>query len=191
MTALRDAGRDRFAVELDGEHWRILSAEVITRAGLTSGLEVDRPRLRLLRRELRRSEAMARAVASLRHRPLSAKALEERLARAGVAAPERHDVLERLERAGYLGDERLARARAELLVGRSAGNAFIQQDLITQGFASKLVDLVVDDLPPEEGRAARVVARRGENLKCARYLAQRGFDENAIAAALPAFATDS
>ena len=46
---------------LDGESWRTLPAEVVLRAGLDVGVELDRERARRVRRELRRHEAMAHA----------------------------------------------------------------------------------------------------------------------------------
>src|SRR4051794_19625280 len=66
VTALRPARPGRVLVELDGEAWRTVSLEVAARSGLELGLELDRTRLRTLRRELRRAEALdagARALA--------------------------------------------------------------------------------------------------------------------------------
>jgi hypothetical protein len=61
VTALRER-RGHVAVELDGQAWRTVPLEVVVRAGLAVELELDRPRLRLLRRELRRAEALAAAL---------------------------------------------------------------------------------------------------------------------------------
>ena len=63
VSSLRARPRERVEVELDGEPWRTLPAEVVLRAGLDLGIELDRPRARRVRRELRRHEAMARAAA--------------------------------------------------------------------------------------------------------------------------------
>ena len=64
VTALR-ARRGRVEVEVDGSPWRTLPLEVVGRSGLLVGLELDRPRLRLVRRELRRAEALAAAGVSV------------------------------------------------------------------------------------------------------------------------------
>jgi hypothetical protein len=102
VTALREDRRGRVAVELDGRPWRVLPAGVVVRAGVVEGRALDRPALRLLRRELRRDEA--------------------------------------------------------LLAG----------------------------LEPEPERATRLIERRGAGPRTARYLAARGFGEEAVEAALGA-----
>ena len=58
VTALRDDRRGRVAVELDGAPWRVLPLEAVVRAGIAEGRLLDRNALRLLRRELRRAEAL-------------------------------------------------------------------------------------------------------------------------------------
>ena len=85
VTRLRDARSGRVAVELDGAPWRTLPVDVVARAGLTEGLALDRPALRLLRQELRRAEALTVAGRALRRQDLSARGIAERLARASVA----------------------------------------------------------------------------------------------------------
>ena len=61
VTALRAPRPGAVDVELDGARWRTLPLEVVVRTGLQVGEELDRPRLRLLRRELRRHEAITAA----------------------------------------------------------------------------------------------------------------------------------
>ena len=85
VSSLRARPRARIEVELEGEAWRTLPAEVVLVAGLDLGVELDRERARRLRRELRRHEAMSRAARSLAHRDLSEQELSDRLARANVA----------------------------------------------------------------------------------------------------------
>ena len=189
MTGLRER-RGRVLVELDGGPWRILPAEVVARSGLRVGLELDRARLRLLRRELRRFEALELAARMLRRRDLSERALAERL-RGRVAAPECDEALTRLKRAGVVDDERLAEHRAAVLVGRGYGDAAIRYDLSRRGLDAEHVERAVATLEPEATRAAAIVAARGNGAKTARYLSARGFGEEAVEAALLAgFATD-
>ena len=60
------------------------------------------------------------AVRALRHRDLSAAAVEARLERAGVGEPEREAALETLRRVGYVDDARFAERRArQLEIGRA------------------------------------------------------------------------
>jgi SOS response regulatory protein OraA/RecX len=186
MTALRREGSGRVRVELDGAFWRTLPLEVVVRARLEVGRELDRARARTLRRELRRHEALETAAGALRRRPLSARGLEERLARREVAPAERARALETLTQAGLVDDERVAAARAEALAGRGLGDAAIRFALEREGFEPAAVDAALERLEPERERAARVVADRGAGVRTARLLARRGFSEEAVEAAAAA-----
>ena len=183
VTALRDDRRGRVAVELDNAPWRTLPVDVVVRAGLSEGLALDRPALRLLRRELRRAEALAIATRALRARDLSEERLAQRLARAAVAPATAAESLQLLERAGIIDDARFARRRAEALVERGYGDAAIEHDLERQGLAGEAVMAALEELPDELERARRLVERRGRGPKTARYLASKGFGEEAIEAA--------
>ena len=61
VTALRRDRHGHVAVELDGAYWRTLPLDAVLRAGLAVGTELDRPRARTVRRELRRAAALAAA----------------------------------------------------------------------------------------------------------------------------------
>lgn len=191
VTALRDDGRGRIAVELDGAPWRVLPLDVVVRAGIAAGRSLDRPALRLLRRELRRAEALELAGRALRNRDLSERGLEQRLQRAAVAPAIRSESLEVLSRAGVLDDARFAQGRAEALSARGYGDAAIRHDLERQAVDSDVTDAALAGLEPEVERARRVVDRRGGGPRTARYLAAKGFGEEALETALGAdFAND-
>jgi SOS response regulatory protein OraA/RecX len=184
VTRLRASGPGRVAVEVDGEDWRTFPEEVVVRAGLSSGVELERPVLRRLRREFRRHRALQTATRALRARPLSERRLEERLRRSHFVAHERAEVIAILRRAGVLEDERFALARAELLAQRDGGDALIRHDLRSQGVDEEAVERALAILEPEASRAVRAAASRGGGVAAARYLARRGFGEDAIEAAL-------
>lgn len=120
------------------------------------------------------------AIRALRHRDRSAAELEARLARRGVEEGERAEVLETLARLGYLDDARVACTRAEQLAARGSGDALIRHDLEGRGIDAELVEAAVAALEPESARAARIVEQRGPGVKTARYLASRGFGEDAL-----------
>lgn len=181
VTALRAARRGRVAVELDGSPWRVLPVDVVVRAGLAEGRLLDRPALRLVRRELRRAEALQVAERALRHRDLSRQRLTERLERA-VPPAAAAESLTALERAGLVDDARVARVRAESLAARGYGDEAIRHRLRAEG----LPDEAVDELEPEARRARPLIERRGPGPRTARYLAARGFGEDAVEAALGA-----
>jgi SOS response regulatory protein OraA/RecX len=179
VTALRDDRRGRVAVELDGAAWRTVPVDVVVRAGLTEGCALDRPALRLFRRELRRAEALAVAGRALRHRGMSSRRLAERLERAVDPAAAKES-LAALAGAGLVDDGRFARTRAEGLAGRGYGDAAIRHDLERQGVDLELAEAALSELEPELDRARRLVERRGPGIKTARYLATKGFGEEAL-----------
>ncbi len=184
VTALRALNPGRVAVELDGAAWRTLPLEVVVRTGLRVEEELDRPRLRLLRRELRRHAALATAGRVLKHRDHSTQDLERKLALRNVAPGDRAQAIETLGRAGLLDDARFAASRASALAERGWGDVGVRAELERQGVRSDLVEEAVMALDPEPERAREVAARRGGGAAAARYLAARGFDEDAIEAAL-------
>lgn len=185
VTALRERRNGHVVVELDGAAWRTLPPDVVVRAGLSNGLELDRERLRTLRRELRRAEALGVAVRALRYSDLSRTELGGRLDRRRVAPETREAALEALERSGYLDDGRAASGRARVLAERGTGDEGIRHDLAARGFAEAEAETAVAALDPEPERARLLAARRGRSLATARWLARRGFAEASIEAALP------
>jgi regulatory protein len=158
----------------------MLPAEVVLRAGLDVGVELDRERARRVRRELKRHEAMARAARALRSRDLSTAELDARLGKAKVAPAARAETIERLTGAGAIDDERFARSRAQALADRGAGDLFIQHDLETRGVGPEAIEAAIATLEAEAARVARICRRRGPGPKTARYLARKGFSEDAI-----------
>ena len=184
VTRLAVERRGRVAVELDGAPWRTLPVDVVARAGLAEGRILDRPALRLLRRELRRAEALEVAGRALRRQDLSARGITERLGRASVAPAAVEESLAVLSRAGLIDDARFARTRAGSLAERGYGDAAIGYDLRRQGVDPELVQQTLESLEREGERARRLVERRGPGAKTARYLASKGFGEEAVEAAV-------
>jgi SOS response regulatory protein OraA/RecX len=122
---------------------------------------------------------------ALRHRDLSRRRLAERLEGAvppAVAA----ESLATLERAGLVDDRRVALVRAESLAGRGYGDEAIRHRLRAEGLAEEVAEEAVAGLAPECERAGPLVERRGVGPRTARYLAGRGFGEEAVEAALGA-----
>ncbi len=184
VTGLRARGRSRVEVDLDGGRWRVIPAEVVLRVGLTVGEELSRPRLRELRRELRRVEALERAKRALQYGDLSAHRLRERLEGNATTQFARDEAVATLEAAGVVDDARVARTRAAALAARGLGDAAIRFDLERQGIERELLDQALTELEPESVRASRLVAAHGHGVRTARLLARRGFGEEASEAAL-------
>jgi SOS response regulatory protein OraA/RecX len=175
-------------VELDGKRWRTLPLEVAARTPLSVGVELDRERLRVLRRELRRTEALAAGARALSHRDRSEQGLRRALDRKGVTEEHREEAVRTLKRLGAVNDERFARARAASLAERGWGNAAIASALELENVGGELASLALAELEPERDRAARFAARRGGGERAARWLATRGFERDAIEVVVPGIA---
>jgi regulatory protein len=120
-------------------------------------------------------DATELALRALRHRNRSRHDVEQRLERAGVAPDERAAALDRLAETGLLSDDAFAEDRARTLARRGAGDTFIRHDLRRHGIEHTAVEHAIAELEPEEARAARVFEQRGGGPKALRYLAGRGF----------------
>jgi regulatory protein len=184
VTSLVAEARGRVRVDLDGEPWRVLPAGAVMEARLAVGIELDRPRARILRRETKRLEALAVATRALSRREHSVLGLAARLEQRGVAPDERSRVLATLERAGYVDDARFAAARAGELAARGWGDEGIRHDLERHGLAGDEIASALDALEPESSRAHAVAERLGSSPKTARRLAAKGFSPDAIESAI-------
>jgi SOS response regulatory protein OraA/RecX len=184
VTALRPARPGRVLVELDGERWRTLSADVAARAGLAVGRDLDRAALRELRRELRRGDALSAAARSLVRRDRSERGLRTVLERKGVGPRERDEAVAALRGQGALDDRRFAGARAAALADRGFGDTAIAFKLDQDGVSAEAAAEALAELEPEGERAVRLACRRGSSSKTARWLAGRGFGEDSVEAAL-------
>jgi SOS response regulatory protein OraA/RecX len=191
VTALRERPRGRVEVELDGAPWRLVPADAVVRTGLFVGRALDRETARTLGRELRRAEALTRALRALTARDRSRRALDLRLGAAGVAARSRREALETLERVGLVDDGRLAAARASALAGRGFGDAAIRVDLEQQGLGGEAVAAALAALEPERDRAQRLAEERGRNARTARWLAAKGFEACVVEDAIGEFAEEA
>lgn len=180
VTALRERGRGRVEVHLDGTPWRLVPEDAVVRAGLVVGRAIDRETARSLGRELRRSEALGSALRILRYRDQSRRRLEQRLAHRGIRVAARDDALEALEAAGYVDDARVAAARARALAERGYGDGAIRFALEAEGIASEHVEAAIGELEPEGDRARALLAARGEGAKTVRWLASKGFDASTL-----------
>jgi SOS response regulatory protein OraA/RecX len=153
VTALRARG-SRVAVELDGAPWRTLPLEVVVKAGLSEGCELDREQARRLARERRGLQAL------------------------GIGRQE--ETLAVLARAGLLDDARFAVERATGMAERGYGDAAIRHDLERRGVGGEEIAAALAALVPEPERVTRHAPRFGGGLRAARALARRGFAEESV-----------
>jgi SOS response regulatory protein OraA/RecX len=186
VTALRRAAPGRVAVEVDGRPWRTVPDDVVVRVGLATGVELERPLLRQMRRELERARALGVAGRALSRRDLSERELDARLVRARVGGDVAASVAGTLRDAGLVDDERVARRRAESLAERGWGDVAIAARLEAAGVAASVARAALAALEPEPDRARRLAEREPDLRKAARRLASRGFAPETVEEALGA-----
>ena len=170
----RDAG---------GSSWRSTGAvgavvpdEVVLRCGLAPGVELDRPRLRMLRRELRRAEALgarrADGRAPRRLDPAPPRTPRGTWLRADAA----EGAVARLTASGVVDDARTAASRASSLAERGWGDAAVAVRLPGEGFGAADARAALAELRPERERADRRSPTQPEDARAAwKLLSRRGF----------------
>ena len=189
LTALRRSGPGRVALEVDGRPWRAVPDDVVVRCGLHAGLTLDRPRLRLLRTELKRAEALATAGRALAQAPLSRRRLGERLRRRGVTPAAERAAMGTLAAAGLVDDARLAHGRAQALADKGWGDLAIAARLEREGFGAEDARTALDRLRPERERAATLAGELPRRRAWA-TLARRGFSQEVLEDALGSLDAD-
>ena len=125
--------------------------------------------------------ALEQAATALARRDRSSSALVAYLEERGVDSSEAAEAVERLQRAGYVDDGRLAAVRAETLAGRGHGDAAIISDLERHGVDSERIAEAVAALLPERERAEALSGRDGRTPKTARRLLAKGFAADTVA----------
>jgi regulatory protein len=170
---------------------RIIAEE----AALRPGLFVDDLLLaRLLDRDVKQ-EALDRALHFLEGRPRSEREVRTRLAQKGVSPELVDQVVERLRSTGLIDDAAFAQFWIENRERFSPrGARALKAELRQKGLASEVIDENLDDAVDEEAGAREVALRQARKLanldrqtfrqKMYVHLARRGFDSDAIIAAI-------
>ncbi|GAC1344864.1 MAG: hypothetical protein NVSMB23_20290 [Myxococcales bacterium] len=140
--------------------------------------------------------AVERALKLLGNRSLTARQLEQALARRGVPREERDAALARVGQLGYIDDAEVARSRAERFVGKGDAPRLAARRLRAQGVASETADRAAREAagPASEVELAaqalqkklrgRPVRDDKERQRLFRSLLQKGHRAAAVAKAL-------
>ena len=145
VTGVREGGRGRAKVFVDGEFWAELDSKVVVERALFEGAELSDEELARLRVAGEKPLAMNRALHLLSYRARSEDELCQRLLRAGYAAQTVDEVLKRLEELGYLDDEEFARELARSGARKRYGPRRIFGDLKRAGVGEEVARGVVED----------------------------------------------
>jgi regulatory protein len=160
---------------------------------LSAGVELGAPALDGLRRAAAFDEAERRALRLLARRPRSAADLRTRMQGWGVDGVTAAGVVERLEELGQIDDHRLAAAVAESRRANGYGRLRTAGDLARLAVDEGAAEAALSTLPDDEHDDAQRALRRRfgpppyddrTTRRAAAFLARRGFDPDAVAAAV-------
>ena len=189
----RRPGDPAVAVVLDsGEVVRVHDRRIAEHR-LTAGMPLGGAGLDALRRAAAFDDAERRALRLLAHRPRSRAELRSRMAGWGVDAVTAAGVVERLEELGQIDDHRLAEAVAERRHAQGYARRHTAAELARLAVGDPAAESALAELPDDEmSHAERVVRRRfgpppyddRTARRAAGYLHRRGFDAEAVAAAI-------
>lgn len=153
-------GSSRWKVEVDGEYWNILDAEIIVRFRLKKGAAVTEE---LLRKALDAAEyrrARERALYLLDRKDYSSWELGQKLAR-NVSPETARKVVERLQELSLLNDEEYARKLARhYILQKHQGPRRAVLELRKRGIDAALAAEAVDEVEPEEGELLALCRRK-------------------------------
>ncbi len=160
---------------------------------LSPGAELAGPGLDALRRAAAFDEAERRALRLLERRPRSAAELRTRMETWGVDDVTAAGVVERLRELGQVDDRRLAAAVAESRRAHGYGRLRTAGDLARLAVDGAAAESALSALPDDEQDDAERALRRRFGpppyddrtaRRAAGFLARRGFDADAVAAAV-------
>jgi regulatory protein len=174
VSGVREGGRGRVKVFVDGEFWAELDSKVAVERALFEGAELSDEELARVRVAGEKPLAMNRALYLLGYRARSEGELCERLLRVGYAAQTVDEVLRRLEELGYLDDEEFARELARSGVRNRYGPRRIFGDLKRAGVGEEVARGVVED-----GFAGRSEYAQALEIARQRYNTKEGSDAQA------------
>jgi regulatory protein len=196
ITRMAQQRRARYAIEIDGHAGVTLSEEVVARAGLGIGDELDEAAIAELLDADEKARAVEAALAFLSYRPRSEREVRDRLRRGRYGQEAIAHALARLRDWHYLDDEDFARRWVEnRATHRPRGRRLLQQELRHKGIDSETAREVIADADLDEAAAAEALARRqlakyaGEDPAVVRrrlgaYLARRGYGYDVVRGAL-------
>ena len=182
VTALRARRGGRVLVQIDGHDWRELPADVVVRARFT-------PEPSSTGRGCARSPANGAAPRRLQRRaascaPRPPRPRARRSARAaGDRAADRATALSTLEGAGSSttsASRATARSRSRVAASATPPSATTSRSTASSRSWSTRPSQALE---PEAARAERIVASRGRSPATARFLARKGFGEDAVESA--------
>ena len=160
VTPQRKEGR--FNVFLDGKYAFSLDEKGLLEAGLRRGDELDANQVASLKEVSQTSKLFDKLLRFAMIRPRSQKELEDYLKyrRKIEDGVQREDLLGRLERLGFIGDENFARWWVQERASQKRGKSLIQLELRQKGITPEVISSVLTEFYPSERELAQDLVRQ-------------------------------
>ena len=197
IKSLRQTSPERISLELStGEEIKAtmgLAAEL----RLFAGKVLEEQELETLRSSAALSLCKNHGMELLSYRPMSAKALQEKLVQKGETAENAEAAVDWLQSRGFLDDERYAGMVVRHYAGKGYGAGRIRQELQRRGVARELWDEALKEMPEQEDKLDKFLSSRlkdpgdrAQVQKASAALLRRGYSWEEIRAALARFCAD-
>lgn len=194
ITAIKQQERlkGRYSIYIDEKYEFSLSADALLDERLVPGQELDEQQLKSYKKLSADDRAFTLALAYIARRMRSTWELRDYFRRKGYDEALGDQILERLNRLGYINDDAFAEAwvRNRRLL-RSTSKRRLTQELRQKHVAEDVIERVLRDDETDERQLLRELvtkkrrqSRYQDNLKLMQYLARQGFGYDDIKAVL-------
>jgi regulatory protein len=166
ITALTAQKRnpERINVFLDGEFAFGLAR--IVAAWLHVGMDLSEERIAQLTQQDAVEDAYRKVIKLLGYRPRSEAEISRKLTEKDFTVEQIHAVLERLRKAGLVGDEQFARAWVDNRQSfRPRSRRMVSSELRHKGVTEEAIEQAISQLPDEETLAYQTAQRYANRLK--------------------------
>jgi len=194
ITAIKQQQRlkGRYAIHVDGAYAFSLSADTLLEEKLYVGYELDETRLKAFKKLAANDKAYSLALAYAVRRIRSRYEITDYLRRKDYDEVLIHGIMEKLERLGFVDDEKFAEAwvRNRRLL-KSVSERRLVQELRQKHVADDVIKQVLSEDEADERTVLRELVMRKrkqtrytDNLKLMRYLVGQGFSYDDVKAVL-------
>ncbi|PKM72500.1 MAG: hypothetical protein CVU91_08920 [Firmicutes bacterium HGW-Firmicutes-16] len=192
VTELRETIQGKFVVGFsDGSEMK-LALDTVADLSLFKGRELSEEEFSALRSAAELSKCKERALRIIGARPLSKKALFDRLVEKGETSDNAEECVEWLCRLHYLDDVQYAGMVVRHYAGKGYGAQKIKSELYRHGVPKTLWDEALEEMPETDDKVYELLCRRlkdsepdrAELKKATDALFRRGFSWDEIKAAV-------
>jgi len=189
--------RDRYVLYFEDETKLTVTEALVAKFSLFAGRELEEDELKLLKSELERHSARARAAAMIGARPLSEYELKRKLMQKGASERDAEDAAGWLEEMGAINDAEYASTLVRHYAAKGYGKAKIRDELWKRGVPRDIWDEALAEYEANEDGMRRIIeaklgkaADRRQLKRVSDALYRRGFSWEEIQNALTKYTTD-